>query len=621
MFGWGTARPDYIAGLRAATATIVPLAIGEATDRPQLLWVALGGWLGTFADPGGPYPLRASALAAYVIAGAASVLAGTICAAHPWISVAVLFFWASGCALARVYGEAAGGVGSLALIAFCIALGTPAPGLHELALRSGLFASGALWAAAMALALWPVHPYRPVRRAVAASHRALAQHARLLATAEAGWFDAAARHRGAIRALLETARSVLGTVRRGRSGESRRSELLVALYEAAELSLGDLSALSETLQSRSERGVPRPAWLDGALENFAAAFDAVAVAAGEEPAAVASPVVRLGVDAELEPPLQSLLSHVQLALGAAAALHTGQSAQPARQFELAATARRSIRDVLSLRSIELRHALRVGATAAVAALAGILLHRARRYWIIVTAVIVLQPHSGTTLRRGLQRVAGTVVGAMVAALLAPLVHGQLRAALVLFVLALVAAAFRKHNYAVYAALMTPLFILMAESTSGDWHLVSTRISSTLLGGVIALFGSYAFWPHREREQLPAAPPAARREAGLALANADAAFERFLDEAHTDVESEALMAVRSQSRRLVGAIGALSAGGRIDDELAPAARQVEGALAELASAAEESRLPIPLPQLKATPQGERLVRPMEVIHSALARLAT
>jgi len=639
LIDWGTARPDYLAGLRAATATVVPLIIGEATHRPQLLWVALGGWLGTFADPGGPYPLRAATLIAYVAAGSVSVLAGTFCAAHPWLSVGVLLFWGAGCALFRVYGEAAGGVGALSLIAFCIALGTPAPSLRSVLLRGALFAAGVSWAAALALALWPVHPYRPVRRAVAACHRALAQHARQLAIGGPGWFEAAAGSRGGIRALLENARSVLGSVRRGRSGESRRSELLVALYEAAELALGDLSALAETLQSREERGLRRPAWLEGTLDSFAAAFDAVAFAVGEEPAAVAPPVVLVGDDAELSAPLQSLLSHVQLALGAAAALHAGRSAPASSPFSLGTASRPSIRDALSLRSIELRHAIRVGGTAAAAALVGILLHRPRGYWIVVTAVLVLQPHSGTTLRRGLQRVAGTVVGAMAAALLAPLVHGPLRAALVLFVLALAAAAVRKHNYAVYAALMTPLFVLMAESYSGDWNLAGTRITATLLGGGVALLGAYA-WPQRERERLPAAlakvlrstrallesalagAPSheARREAGLALANADAAFERFLDEEHTDAEAEALMAVRSQARRLVGAITALSAGGRIADALVPAARLIEVALEELAAAAEESRPPLPLPKLPADHQTPRLLRPVEVIHAALARLA-
>src|SRR5207302_11365868 len=127
-----------------------------------------------------------------------------------------------------------------------------------------------------------------------ALHRALAQHCRELATGAAGWFDAAERKRGAIRVQLEAARTVLGSVRGGRSGESRRSELLVALYESAELSLGDLSAVAETLQSLTERKLPRPAWLDGALERATASFDAVAQAAGEEVVSVARLDLEIG---------------------------------------------------------------------------------------------------------------------------------------------------------------------------------------------------------------------------------------------------------------------------------------------------------------------------------------
>src|SRR3954467_13416385 len=56
-----TAQPQWISGLRTATAMMVPLAFGWAEPRPQMLWVGLGGWLGMLADPGGPYHVRALA--------------------------------------------------------------------------------------------------------------------------------------------------------------------------------------------------------------------------------------------------------------------------------------------------------------------------------------------------------------------------------------------------------------------------------------------------------------------------------------------------------------------------------------------------------------------------------
>ena len=44
------ARPAISLGLRAATATVPALVFGELTGRPGLLWMSLGGWLGTLAD-------------------------------------------------------------------------------------------------------------------------------------------------------------------------------------------------------------------------------------------------------------------------------------------------------------------------------------------------------------------------------------------------------------------------------------------------------------------------------------------------------------------------------------------------------------------------------------------
>jgi len=71
------ARPQWGAGLRAATAMMVPLALGWATDHPELIWSAFGGWLAMLADPGGPYPARAGAMATFAVAGAFTTFVGT----------------------------------------------------------------------------------------------------------------------------------------------------------------------------------------------------------------------------------------------------------------------------------------------------------------------------------------------------------------------------------------------------------------------------------------------------------------------------------------------------------------------------------------------------------------
>jgi len=63
-------RSAFGLGLRAATATIVPLVIGDALDQPLWGWMSLGGWLCAIADPGGSYPLRAWAMVTFAAAAA-----------------------------------------------------------------------------------------------------------------------------------------------------------------------------------------------------------------------------------------------------------------------------------------------------------------------------------------------------------------------------------------------------------------------------------------------------------------------------------------------------------------------------------------------------------------------
>src|SRR3981189_3238853 len=120
-------RRAFRLGWRAATATIGPLVVGDASGQPIFGWMALGGWLCAIADPGGPHLLRARAMAAFAVAAALVTGPGPLPPTVPALSIALLFAGAIAASLARVGGEAAGVVGTTALILLCIALGSPAP--------------------------------------------------------------------------------------------------------------------------------------------------------------------------------------------------------------------------------------------------------------------------------------------------------------------------------------------------------------------------------------------------------------------------------------------------------------------------------------------------------------
>jgi uncharacterized membrane protein YccC len=287
-----------------------------------------------------------------------------------------------------------------------------------------------------------------------------------------------------------------------------------------------------------------------------------------------------------------------------------------------------------------RHAARVAVTMAAGAAIAIALHLSRPQWITVTIAIVLQPDLGGTLRRALQRLAGTMVGALAATLVAPLAQRPVVFAALLFPLAAMAIALRPLNYGLFSALVTPVFLLMAESLSGDWHLTAVRIGNTLLGGGLALAGGFLLWPTREAAHLPAQlsnlldalreyaatirtgvdENAARRRFGLAAAAADASLQRLLAEpGATGTQIEAAMALLTYARRLRFTLGSVP---RADAAVATIADHLEQALKDLSDALATSRPPAPLPPLDAKASadvGERVGRQLEILRSAVERL--
>ena len=641
------ARPAISLGLRAATATVPTLILGELAGRPWLLWMSLGGWLGTLADPGGPYPLRAAAMVGYLVFGALLAIAGT--AAHgAWSSVIVLFVVGSLASLVRALGDAAATVGAIVLITLCIAIGSPGGDPLQ---RGMLIAAGSLFASVLALGLWPVHPYRPARAAVADCYRQLAFLVESLAGLPTG--SAAERESAAaqlaragpprVRAALETARAALAAVRRGRAADTHRGEQLLVLFESADLNLGYLTAAIDALA-----GAPAidAAFLFPLADSFRGIAQAT-VGRGEGP----PPPPRLDEPrghAEIDALIEPVVVTATFAAEMADALRTGKKAHPTPRGPLPdAPARLPLRDQLAFHSPLVRHAARMGFALATAGAIGQVLHLSRTLWMTVTVVIVLQPDLGSTVRRGLDRVAGTVLGAITAALVAPLVHRPIIFGALLFPLSALAVALRPINYALYSAFVTLVFLLISEAFSGDWHLAGVRIGMTILGGVVALLFAFLFWPTREAERLSAqitalltalrdyiaaaregaaAERAARRRFGLAAAAADASLSRLLAEPGApEGRVEAMMAVVTYARRLRASLGALFTTGHDPSATADLAARVDAALGSLLQASLERMAAPPAtawpaprePRLAAL--AGRIARQLEILRSALARL--
>ena len=682
------ARPAWALGVRAAIATVAPLLAAQLAGHPQAgTWISIAALHGVLGDPGGSYRSRARFLAAVAGAGAVAAGLGTLVAGRGWPAVLLAFAMAAAGGLARAWGNVGIGVGLSLALTFVIALAVPAADLSEAPLRAGLVLLGGVWAMLLVLVLWPVRPEGPAREAVAACYRALAEYAEELArTVRAG--DAPdpweLRERtAAVRRALEAARGVLATTRSARPGASRLGSRLFVLHEAADHAVIHLVALADALGSMPSglrRGAAGRETVQ-ALGRTTATLRTVAVLVEEaRPPAAAPAVVRVDPAGSPADPhhayaarlLSRLDEYADAAMSTARALDGGQATaghgahSPSAAVSSALAAAPDIVDdreespldrlraVLAPDSLILRFAVRVGLVVAAAVWLAEALELSHGHWVTITALVVLQPYTGLTTLRALQRGLGTILGAVLTAGLGALFHGPATILLLCFVFTGTAVAVMPISYAAFSVFVTPAFVLLAEVSTGDWELAGVRVLNTLLGGALALLAARLVWPapewHRVPEHLAAAMRARRaylravlalvtgemkalsglREARADLArtsaNAEESFQRLLGEHRGPVaELEPLMALLAESRRVNASLGALALSGVAGESdrstVADFGRAAEALLAELADALREGRTPAPLPpELDTPPAAAAGEGSASLLHARLRRLA-
>lgn len=678
-------RPALTLGLRAALATGAPLMLGLLVLRvPGASWMGLAGFLTTLGDKGGPYRTRALSTGGVAVVGALGVALGAVVAGHPVVAVGLAFLWVTCASYIRCFGEEPASLGTLVSVAFVASLAQPAHGLGDAVMRAGLFLAGSAWAVFLALLLWPVHPYAPARAAVADCLSVVAALADEVAGQLGGVARGAApglsaRSHVRVRQAIETARATLAATRRARPGESARGVHLLRLVELADLAFATLVALEHDadVAVRASEAAEELAQTQASVQGFAASFRRIAGEVEQRrkvtPGEPVQPTAAVG-----PPPMEAErgdhLARLRASLGeyARAGLSTVALIEGKRppSDELAptllpSTPRRSflapLREHLTPDSLVLRHSLRAGIVTAVAMALVQGLGLRNGHWVVLTAIVVLQPYSGATVERGLQRIGGTVLGAMLAAALAASFHSPLSVLLLVMGLTGLSVSILPLNYGAFSVFLTPAFVLLAEVQSGNWKLAGLRALCTLLGGVLALCGTWLLWPSPERTRFPEeaagvlradgdylravlespggeggrAAHEARRKLGLVLLDTEASFQRLLTESGGPPErQEAMMSLLVSARGLGSTATALAASLPSDGAASwPAGIQalghrVVGALEELADAVADSRAPAPLPPLELPPgegtpfmraQLERVVRRLTTLHGAVARL--
>ena len=602
-------------GLRAAVGIAIPVAIGLLAGR--LVWGNLCAfatlWI-LLCDVGGAYRQKAINLAASSLAIIGAFVFGGWMIGSVTNYIMGVFLWVSSAALIGVAGNAAAQAGlvSSTIVVTSVVLFVPS----EFLVRLLLCLIGCTWALLLSLALWPVRPFSPLFKALSVSCVKLANLAGTFGSggATAGRapnnLDFAIAYDGFI-SSLDRSRSIWGAFRAHRAGPNLRSMQLLTLLEQ----IDDIARTLVTLREEINL-IGQEQWFETYREIFSSLTRSLSQLAREVAAAVAvrgrnvdptglhhvlqrldhaltadSQRPALFQRKQLERTARHLVQQASLLTEIVSELKSGHPSfrePPEAQFgprpkSLDPVA--EIRNNLSLRSSSFRHALRIGFATAIAGLIASAIHLVRGYWIPMTVVIVLKPNFGGTWQRAVQRITGTVLGALVAAVLLLVLTNPWFLLIALAVLAFATFALRNHNYSLFALAQTPMVMLMLDIahpiTVADGFL---RVLHTLIGSFIALLSGYLLFPMRESRRLPPYISAAfraeavflralhdamrgkhvrpisefRRDAAVAVANAATAAQRLLSEPPNrrgDVETS--LATVNYCRQILHTLAAIS----------------------------------------------------------------
>ena len=660
-------------GLRATLSIAVIVAADQWLQWPPLLEAALGALLTCLGDSGGPIRRRLPALIAFTLIGAAITAGfGPLRGAGLFVTVPVACLGVFALSFARIWGQASMQAGNLLVVVLVLSLDEPRA-FPEALLLGGVFAAGCLWATLLTMVIWRIHPFRPARHAVSDAYRSTARLvADLLglvrARADVAAWEAHARgHRRAVRDTIERARTAVQDTLRVRGQASQRAMQALLRIEAVDQLFGASIALSDVLEANRDPQVQAAAERLLRLLRPAVIVVAEAIMA-DDPGRGGrrSPMQRLArigptLDAMLAatadvPILAGLADAIVERLRIAATLTAPPGWAPGTLPDPPSGSRLDrimtpVRANLQWQSAVFRHALRAAVLAAPALVFTLATTGHYHHWLTITLILTMQPFYALTWQRALERIGGTVLGGLVAAVIALVCTTPLAIAATLFPLAILAFTVRSVNYAAFISLLTPLVVLLTEFSqpgTGELYIAGLRALYTLAGGALAVLGCLVLWPSWEPDRLrrelrtavtahaafaqaeldallgqgdPASVDRSRRAAGVASNNLETSISRALNEPRRSQRQElqSALVVDAALRRMAGRLSALQLDPHHVDGISPVALRSwrDWITQALKALSDGTPMPTPRPGGRAPDALLRIARQIELLQGTAA----
>jgi uncharacterized membrane protein YccC len=480
--------------VRASLGVMTPLIIGVATGKIEYgSYAALGALPAGFVSFRGVSRTRVLAVLAAAAGMAVSTFAGATAAwSQPWLLVPIVFGWAYATGLFASLGPTVLAVVLQWPIALLIASAIPLPPAPA-AVRAALVLAGGIWQCLLVVTSWAVNRGSAERAAVAGSCRALADYAAGLASGRQG-----PPPPGQLEAsrVLTDPNPLMRTAAR---------EDMLDLVEEAERIRATLTALAVS-RPGDDPGPAGRSVLAGAARVLSELAASISARPGQRADHLAA--ARRDLDG-ISPRAgtswrwadEALLGQLRSACRSAERLNEAEPGPGARgrprpiRAAWIRDAGLTLRASLGVSSEAGRHALRLAVVSAVAELIVHASGLSHGYWAVLTIFIVLRPDYSSTLYRGLQRAAGTIVGAGLGVATVQLARVSLTALLAGIAVSLVAAyAVFTVNYLLYAVFLTDfVVVLLALLGLPPEPTAAARLIGTGIGTGLAIL-AYLLWP-------------------------------------------------------------------------------------------------------------------------------
>lgn len=616
-------------GVRAALAASVFLILNQWLHSLPLLIAATGALTTCFCDVGGTLRERLRMLLWFSVLGAVTwATFGLLRAGGPSFvllagGLAVFVF-----SMARVWGLRAQTVGNMLIVMLALAIDAPLTPVAALTFLV-FFMIGGLWACLLTIAIWRIHPDRPAARAVAGVWAALADLAEDMRdllirpdTAQVDWEAHARGHRRAVRAAIEAARLLVSGSVRSSGLVSGRGTQAVLMLEAADQLFGELIILSEVLETSSDPHACEQA--ERLLRRVRPILTVLSLEQIRHTDRITASLDRIALDHHMPSGLRDLTELIIDRLRVTVRILDGTAEMPVRAAIVEPRVGfwrgrvwNPLRDELTWSSAILRHAVRATMLTVTAIAITLVWWTPYAHWLTITVALTMQPFFAATWQRALERIGGTVFGALIGGALAFLPQTPLAIGGALLPLSIVGFSVRQVSYGAYIACLTPMIVLLfdiAEPGHSAWIVAGMRTLYTLVGGLVAIAACMLLWPSWEparlRRELRTTMLAyarltqavlgdpdphraqgteeARRAAGLANSNLEASLSRALQEPGRRTRPELARTIAADAilRRLGAALLAIPHDATVHDLLAGPQRQawqtyLEGAFLAMA----------------------------------------